>query len=73
MFSQGAVWLAAQRSEVKPMLVRARLGVALLKGPPDGPTEVESAAGNTWSASGGETKALIKLLPEGEPQPVQRS
>ena len=71
--SQGAALASVQLKVALLSLVSVKPCAAGQKGPPNGPVNVRDVAGVMRNATGGASRAEIRLLPLGVPQPVARS
>ena len=74
MLSQnGDELMADQFNEVPPELVKDKTSVFGLKGPPKVPVALKPDPGTMPKEESGIASAVIRAIPFGVPQPVQRS
>ena len=71
-FSQAEVLPSDQLKAGWPVLVSEKDWLEKVNGPPTGPLATTPLPGMIWKPSGC-VRAMIRLPPEGLPQPVQRS
>src|SRR5581483_6106960 len=72
MLSQAGTLATLQFNVAAPKFVKKNFCALTLNGPPTGPFATKPKSGEMASISG-MASALIKLIPFGVPQPVQRS